>query len=150
MKKIGLTILLVVGSCLAAMAQNQTTGDSDKNYGQQLVESIKMVYVEGGEFMMGATSEQGGYVKAEETPAHKVKLSSFYISQYEITLAQYQAINSSRDETNPRGATTNSYRVVRGGSWGSSARNDCRVSSRSVLNDYDSENYVGFRVVCLP
>ena len=84
--------MLLVGGCFVAMAQNQTTDDSDKNFGQQLVESIKMVYVEGGEFMMGATSEQGGYVKEEEKPAHKVKLSSFYISKYEITQAQYQAI----------------------------------------------------------
>ena len=39
-----------------------------------------MVYVSGGTFTMGATSEQGGDAEADEKPMHSVTLSSFYLS----------------------------------------------------------------------
>ena len=45
----------------------------------------KMVYVEGGTFMMGATSEQGSDAYDRENPAHQVTLSSFSIGKYEVT-----------------------------------------------------------------
>ena len=45
---------------------------------------------------------------------------------------------SSSAQTNPKGPSSGSYRVFRGGSWGSKARN-CRVSSR----DYDSPDIRG-------
>jgi formylglycine-generating enzyme required for sulfatase activity len=44
----------------------------------------QMVFVKGGTFMMG--SEKGD---SDETPVHKVTLSNYYISIYEITVAQY-------------------------------------------------------------
>ncbi len=44
-----------------------------------------MVYVEGGTFMMGATSEQGSDAYDREKPAHQVTLSSFSIGKYEVT-----------------------------------------------------------------
>ncbi|MDR1763246.1 MAG: SUMF1/EgtB/PvdO family nonheme iron enzyme, partial [Dysgonamonadaceae bacterium] len=46
---------------------------------------------------------------------------------------------SSGSQTNPRGASTGSYRVLRGGSWYINARN-VRVSNR----DYNSPEYRGF------
>ena len=45
----------------------------------------KMVYVEDGTFMMGATSEQGSDAYDRENPAHQVTLSSFSIGKYEVT-----------------------------------------------------------------
>ena len=46
-----------------------------------------MVYVEGGSFMMG--SDKGD---SDEKPIHKVEVGNFYISKYEVTQAQWQAI----------------------------------------------------------
>ena len=52
---------------------------------------IEMVFVEGGTFTMGATSEQGDDCN-EEKPAHQVTVSSFWISKYTITQAQWKAV----------------------------------------------------------
>jgi formylglycine-generating enzyme required for sulfatase activity len=50
-----------------------------------------MVFVQGGTFSMGCTSEQGsGY--NDEYPVHQVTLSDFYIGKYEVTQAQWKAI----------------------------------------------------------
>lgn len=51
---------------------------------------IKMIYVEGGTFEMGATIEQGKDAYDSEKPKHKVSLSSFEISESPITVVQYQ------------------------------------------------------------
>lgn len=49
---------------------------------------LEMVYVEGGAFTMGPSSEEDrGY--DIEYPPHQVMLSSFYISKYQITVAQF-------------------------------------------------------------
>ncbi len=45
----------------------------------------EMVFVKGGSFMMGSNE---GY--DDEKPIHKVILDDFYISKYEITVAQYR------------------------------------------------------------
>ena len=52
----------------------------------------EMVFVQGGTYKMGCTGEQGNDCYVEETPAHNVTLSSFYIGKYEVTQAQWQAI----------------------------------------------------------
>ena len=53
-----------------------------------------MVYVEGGTFTMGATSEQKKpYV--DEKPTHRVSLSSFYIGKYEVTQSLWKAVMGS-------------------------------------------------------
>ena len=51
-----------------------------------------MVYVEGGTFTMGATSEQGSDAESDEKPAHQVTLSTYYIGKYEVTQAEWQAV----------------------------------------------------------
>lgn len=60
---------------------------------QRLIKN--MVYVEGGTFTMGATSEQGGDVLDREKPAHQVTLSSFYIGKYEVTQEEWEAVMGS-------------------------------------------------------
>ena len=57
---------------------------------QNLIDN--MVYVQGGTFIMGATSEQGSYADSDEKPAHRVTLSSFSISRYEVTQEEWQAV----------------------------------------------------------
>ena len=54
-----------------------------------------MVYVEGGTFTMGATSEQGNDVRDNEQPAHQVTLSSYYIGRYEVTQEEWQVVMGS-------------------------------------------------------
>ena len=66
----------------------------------------EMVFVEGGTFLMGCTSEQGGDCDSDESPNHLVTVSDFYISKYEITQGQWEAImgtsiRQQRDKVNP-------------------------------------------------
>ena len=53
---------------------------------------FKMVYVEGGTFTMGATSEQGSDAYDDEKPAHKVTLSDYYIGETQVTQALWKAV----------------------------------------------------------
>ncbi len=48
-----------------------------------------LVFVKGGNFMMG--SKDGG---ADEDPPHKVSVSSFYISKYEVTQREWEELMS--------------------------------------------------------
>ncbi len=54
--------------------------------------SFEMVYVQGGTFTMGATSEQGSDAESDEKPAHSVTVGDFYIGKYEVTQAQWTAV----------------------------------------------------------
>lgn len=49
-------------------------------------------------------------------------------------------------QTDPKGPSTGSYRVRRGGSW-SNAASDCRSALRSYLSPSDSSGRTGFRVL---
>lgn len=54
--------------------------------GFQSLEKDEMVFVEGGTFTMGATSEQGTSDPWDnEYPTHQVTVSDFYIGKYEVT-----------------------------------------------------------------
>ena len=52
---------------------------------------IPMLYVQGGSFEMGATSEQSGAYD-DEYPVHNVTVGSFYMGKYEVTQAQWEAV----------------------------------------------------------
>ena len=54
---------------------------------------------------------------------------------------------SSDSQTNPTGPTSGSARVLRGGSWGDSARK-CRVSIRNYYSPDSRSSYIGFRLAC--
>lgn len=51
------------------------------------------VFVEGGEFMMGSNSKED----TNQNPVHKVTVSDFFISKYEVTQEKYEAVA----DTNP-------------------------------------------------
>lgn len=53
---------------------------------------IDMVYVPEGRFTMGATAEQGSCVASDESPAHEVVLSGYYIATTECTQALWSAV----------------------------------------------------------
>ena len=54
--------------------------------------SFNMIFVEGGTFTMGCTSEQGGDCDNDEKPAHRVTLTDYYIGETEVTHALWKAV----------------------------------------------------------
>jgi len=70
---------------------NPSTNGSNKTFTVNGV-SFTMVYVHGGTFTMGATSEQGSDAYDWEKPTHSVTLSSYMIGQTEVTQALWQAV----------------------------------------------------------
>ena len=53
---------------------------------------IEMVVVEGGEFAMGCTPEQGNDCGDNERPVHRVMIGPFEIGKTEVTQRQWQAV----------------------------------------------------------
>ena len=41
---------------------------------------------------MGCTTEQGNLCRGDESPVHEVKVTSFYISKFEVSQPQYEAV----------------------------------------------------------
>lgn len=77
-------------SLSATMTKQSATSGKTLNIGD-----FDMVYVEGGTFTMGATSEQGSDAYGNESPIHSVTVSDFYIGKYEVTQAQWRAVMGS-------------------------------------------------------
>ena len=57
--------------------------------------SFDMVWVEGGTFHMGATSEQSENAWDDENPVHSVTLSGYYIGKTEVTQALWKTVMGS-------------------------------------------------------
>lgn len=57
--------------------------------------SFNMIRVDGGTFMMGATSEQGSDAYDNEKPVHQVTLSSYSIGETEVTQELWEAVMGS-------------------------------------------------------
>ncbi len=51
-----------------------------------------IVYVKGGTFQMGATSEQGRDYDSDERPVHSVTLSDYYIGKFEVTQGLWEKV----------------------------------------------------------
>ena len=95
---IALALLLVAGVVGISVQQNRQreiirVGDVE----------FEMVYVEGGTFIMGATSEQGSDADADERPVHSVTLSSFHIGKYEVTQGLWREVMGSNPSSNKAG-----------------------------------------------
>ena len=71
----------------------------------------EMVFVQGGTFIMGCTSEQGNDCYGDEKPNHQVRLSDFYIGKYEVTQKQWREIMGSdiRQQRDKEGTTNSIY-----------------------------------------
>ena len=89
-----------------------------------------MVYVSGGAFTMGATSEQGSDAWDAEKPTHSVTLSSFYLCKYEVTQALWRAVMGN----NPSNFKSDNLPVEQV-SW-----NDCQTFI-SRLNNLTGKNF---------
>lgn len=79
---------------VSARKQKSLQTTMSESQRQAIIQNLinNMVYVEGGTFMMGATSEQGDKTESNEKPTHKVTLSSFSIGKYEVTQEEWQAV----------------------------------------------------------
>lgn len=53
--------------------------------------NMKMIYVEGGTFTMGASSGDSN-ADDDEYPAHQVTLESYYIAEFEVTQSQWEKV----------------------------------------------------------
>ena len=89
-----------------------------------------MVYVSGGTFTMGGTSEQGSDADNDEKPTHSVTLSSYYICKYEVTQALWRAVMGS----NPSKFKGDNL-PIENVSW-----NDCQTFINR-LNSYTGRNF---------
>ena len=78
--------------------------------------TFKMIYVEGGTFTMGCTSEQGSDCYSDEKPLHRVAVYNIYIGETEVTQALWEAVM----ENNPSGFKNENH-PVEYVSW-----NDCQ------------------------
>lgn len=87
------------GNYLQALTQFERIGELPKerefelnNLKKKCKEKLldfKLVFVEGGEFVLGDSTQNLEYVE-DNYPPHKVKLSDFYISTYETSVAQFK------------------------------------------------------------
>ena len=68
-----------------------------------------MVFVKGGTFQMGCTSEQSD-CGSNEKPVHSVTLSDYYISKYEVTVKEFRSFIAS--ENYKTDAEENGYSYV--------------------------------------
>jgi len=71
----------------------------------------KLVYVEGGTFLMGDALADGDRAMLVETPVHKVEVGSFLLSPYEVTVAEFRKFveetgYKTRAETDGQGKAT--------------------------------------------
>ena len=57
--------------------------------------AFSMVYVKGGPFEMGCTSEQGSDCYDSEKPSHNVTLSDYYVGRHEVTQGLWKAVMGS-------------------------------------------------------
>lgn len=82
-----LNLLLIVLLLAAGKAGAQTSK-------AQIIQNLlnNMVRVEGGTYMMGRNMGTDKEVKEDETPAHEVTLSDYYIGKYEVTQEEWEAV----------------------------------------------------------
>ncbi|HLP50046.1 MAG TPA: formylglycine-generating enzyme family protein [Chitinophagales bacterium] len=102
-----ITLLFVVPLCAQTTAPSSggrekkataippaTTNSTLSTSQSEILEAIenRMIRVEGGEFTMGCPAETDSTCYYWEKPAHKVKLSTFYMAKYAVTQKEWQAI----------------------------------------------------------
>ena len=91
--------------------------------------NMKMIWVEGGEFMMGCTSEQGS-CDSDEQNVRRVTVDGFYIGMLEVTQSQWEKVVGT-NPSNWRGADL----PVENVSW-NDAMEFCRLLSNKTGKTY--------------
>jgi len=98
MRNVLLFILMIMTIILISVQakKNRQTYNSLNRIGEKsYIETIdgvnmKMIYVEGGSFVLGSVKKGEGY--SDEYPAVEVSVSSYYIGAFEVTQKQWQII----------------------------------------------------------
>ena len=93
--KVYILVIVMLFFCAAIMpiSSSSSAYSSQKDFRNHY--GIDMVYIPGGEFMMGAEHPANGRIRANDTekPIHRVRLAhGFYMSRTEITQRQWQAV----------------------------------------------------------
>ncbi len=84
-------IFILLFTCVSNLTSQKYNHLQETNIG-----GIHFVYLKGGEYLMGAVDlDKKAFPK--EKPRHKVYVSGFWISKYEVTQKQYQIVTG----TNP-------------------------------------------------
>jgi formylglycine-generating enzyme required for sulfatase activity len=73
-------------SCSSNLPKRFGAVPGDTHFESKVADSVGMVWIPGGEFMMGAGDEGG---RADEKPQHKVKLDGYWMDATEVTNAQF-------------------------------------------------------------
>ncbi len=92
MKNIKYSIVIAILG--ASVVLNSCSTISDQEFDVNGVK-FKMIAVEGGSFMMGATPGQGTDARENEKPAHKVIVDDFLIGETEVTQELWFAVMES-------------------------------------------------------
>ena len=108
-----------LGYGYGGQSSSNTSSYSHTSSGGDYVETalglnMRMVYVEGGTFSMGATSEQSGEGDSDESPVHSVTLDNFYIGACEVTQSQWQAVMGTSIQQQAGKAGASSFRGIGG------------------------------------
>ena len=113
MKRVGFTFLILLVMTYGDLAVAEVSKAA-----QQVLATIEWVSIPEGTFLMGSTLEEAkaAYEDAKlrssmleqhtfdaELPQHKIFLSAYEISRYEITNAQYRVFIEATDRPTPRG-----------------------------------------------
>ena len=105
-----------------------------------------------GRYSYNKSDGKGGYSQHTTVGSYLPNAWGLYDMHgnvYEWCLDWYNGSYGIAAVSDPVGPNTGSFRVLRGGSWGSDA-SFCRSANRN--DDYQSNyyRYLGFRVLCLP
>lgn len=98
--------LLNVGGGMSSTSSTSYSHSSSNSYGsssggygrnQDFIETawginMKMIWVEGGDFLMGCTSEQGGACESDEQNVRRVTVDGYYIGMLEVTQSQWEKV----------------------------------------------------------
>ncbi len=95
------------------------------------ITGMKFIWIPPGCFSMGC-QKKSGKCKKNETPAHKVCLTGFYMGQYEVTQAQYQTIMN----TNPS-RSYNKNHPVENVSWEDAMRFAAKLNKKTNSAKYE-------------
>ncbi|WP_375562004.1 formylglycine-generating enzyme family protein [Bernardetia sp. OM2101] len=82
-------VLIGISIVILMVVANYKENNDMLSFTEKLPKGIKLVKVESGQFLMGCDDKNNKECYEEEKPSHSVYLTGFYISQTEITNAQY-------------------------------------------------------------
>jgi formylglycine-generating enzyme required for sulfatase activity len=114
---IGFATLLMTG-CPPDDDDNGGGGGGGTGGGSSATVSIEMVSITGGTFTMGSPASEAN--RDSDETQHSVTLSGFYMSKYQVTQEQYQAVmgsNPSSFNSNPATGETQNKRPVENVTW---------------------------------